>query len=94
MDFSKIEEMVQLEVAKCLRKENPILSIDTTLIGPGGVFDSILLIELCVALEDRSSELGFEFDWTSDSAMSRSRSVFTTVGSLAIEFHRQMEASS
>ncbi len=93
MDISKIEIMVQTEVAKCLRNETLTLTPDTTLIGPDGVFDSILLIELCVVLEDRSSELGFEFDWTSDSAMSRSRSVFTSVKSLALEFQRQMEES-
>ena len=36
--------------------------------------------------------MGFEFDWTSDAAMSRSRSMFRTAGSLAAEFFSQMEA--
>jgi hypothetical protein len=61
--------------------------------GEAGVIDSILLIELCVGLEDRSSELGFEFDWTSDAAMSRSRSMFSTVESLSQEFYNQLLAS-
>jgi hypothetical protein len=50
------------------------------------------LVELCLALEDFAEEKGFEFDWTSDQAMSRSRSMFRTAGSLAIEFKDQMDA--
>ena len=50
------------------------------------------LVELCLALEDKATEMGFEFDWTSDVAMSRSRSMFRTAGSLADEFFSQMEA--
>ena len=34
------------------------------------------LVELCLALEDKAVDLGFEFDWTSEAAMSRSRSLF------------------
>jgi hypothetical protein len=49
------------------------------------------LVELCLELEDKATELGFEFDWTSDSAMSKSRSMFRTAGSLAAEFIHQME---
>lgn len=79
-----------LEVSRALRNEKIQVSAGTTLMGDSGVLDSILLIELCVGLEDRSSELGFEFDWTSDSAMSRSRSMFASVTSLASEFHRQL----
>ena len=30
-------------------------------------------------------ELGFEFDWTSENAMSKSRGMFRTVGALAEE---------
>jgi len=50
------------------------------------------LVELCLELEDKAADIGFEFDWTSDSAMSRSRSMFRTAGSLAEEFVNQMEA--
>jgi hypothetical protein len=50
------------------------------------------LVELCLALEDMAVEIGFEFDWTSDAAMSRSRSMFRTAGSLVAEFIIQMEA--
>ena len=63
---------------------------DTPLIGDGSVMDSMKLVELCLKLEDFAEEKGFEFDWTSDQAMSRSRSMFRTAGSLASEFKDQM----
>jgi acyl carrier protein len=64
---------------------------ETPLLGAEGLLDSMKLVELCLALEDRAGELGFEFDWTSDAAMSRSRSMFRTAGALATEFIRQKE---
>ena len=65
---------------------------DTPLIGDGSVLDSMKLVELCLTLEDFAEEKGFEFDWTSDQAMSRSRSMFRTIGSLVSEFTNQMDA--
>ncbi len=65
---------------------------DTLLIGDGSVLDSMKLVELCLTLEDFAEEKGFEFDWTSAQAMSRSRSMFRTAGSLASEFTNQMDA--
>lgn len=65
---------------------------DTPLIGTHRLLDSMKLVELCLILEDKASELGFEFDWTSDSAMSTSRSMFRKAGSLAAEFINQMES--
>ena len=64
---------------------------NTPLIGDGSVLDSMKLVELCLTLEDFAEEKGFEFDWTSDQAMSRSRSMFRTIGSLASEFTNQMD---
>ena len=63
---------------------------NTPLIGDGCVLDSMKLVELCLALEDFAEMKGFEFDWTSDQAMSRSRSMFRTAGSLVSEFTVQM----
>ena len=65
---------------------------NTPLIGDGSVLDSMKLVELCLTLEDFAEEKGFEFDWTSDKAMSRSRSMLRTAGSLASEFTNQMDA--
>jgi hypothetical protein len=50
----------------------------------------LTLVELCLSLEDIAAELGFDFDWTSESAMSKSRSMFRTAGALANEFLSQM----
>lgn len=74
--------------------EDPSLDVadDTPLIGDGSLLDSMKLVELCLALEDKAADLGFEFDWTSAAAMSRSRSMFRTAGTLAAEFVQQMEA--
>ena len=74
-----------------LEDKSQALADDTPLIGGESLLDSMKLVELCLALEDKATDLGFEFDWTSDTAMSKSRSMFRTAGSLATEFTNQME---
>lgn len=61
------------------------------LIGGDSLLDSMKLVQVCVALEDAADEAGFEFDWTSEDAMSKSRSMFRNISSLAAEFARQSE---
>ncbi len=65
---------------------------DMQLIGGESLLDSMNLVQLCVELEDLADERGFEFDWTSENAMSKSRGMFRTVGALAEEFARQSVA--
>lgn len=77
------------EVRSVVKDESVALTADTVLIGDGRVLDSLALVELCLRLEDRAASMGFEFDWTSESAMSRTRSIFRTVGALQEEFSRQ-----
>jgi acyl carrier protein len=77
-------------IQNAIEDKNIQVTDDTTLIGDGGVLDSMKLVELCLALEDFAEEKGFEFDWTSDKAMSRSRSMFKTAGTLVSEFINQM----
>lgn len=74
-----------------LEDKSQIVTDDTPLIGGESLLDSMKLVELCLALEDKAPDLGFEFDWTSDAAMSNSRSMFRTAGSLATEFINQMD---
>ncbi|WP_372016032.1 hypothetical protein [Pseudoxanthomonas sp. 10H] len=69
------------------------VTADTALIGDGRILDSIKLVELCVELEDLAGENGFVFDWTSETAMSRSRSMFRSAGALAAEFSSQQAAA-
>ena len=68
------------------------ISEESALIGEDSILDSMKLVELCLSLEDMSADLGFDFDWTSDVAMSKSLSMFRTVDSLIMEFLHQMEA--
>ena len=62
---------------------------ETRLIGTKANIDSMQLVEICLALEDLSDEVGFEFDWSSENAMSQSSSMFRDVESLANEFFDQ-----
>ena len=70
----------------------PAITSETQLIGGGSLLDSMQLVEVCLALEDLSDEHGFEFDWASSAAMSKSKSMFRNVASLAEEFASQSEA--
>ena len=76
-----------------LEGKSQVVAEDTPLIGGESLLDSMKLVELCLALEDKAVDLGFDFDWTSDAAMSKSRSIFRTAGSLANEFINQMDTN-
>lgn len=75
-----------------LEDKSIVVTEELPLIGSDSVLDSMKLVELCLALEDKAAELGFDFDWTSDAAMSKSRSMFRTAGALVAEFVSQMES--
>jgi len=62
---------------------------DMQLIGGESLLDSLKLVEVCLALEDLADEYEFEFDWTSEAAMSKSRSMFRSVAALSEEFYNQ-----
>jgi len=84
-------EVFQL-VSQLIENKSFVVKADTPLIGEGSILDSMKLVELCLSLEDKASDMGFEFDWTYDAAMSRTRSMFRSAGSLASEFITQMES--
>ncbi len=92
MSLNTAKTEVFTAISELLEDKSIVVTDDMPLIGGDSVLDSMKLVELCLRLEDKAFELGFEFDWTSDTAMSRSRSMFRTAGSLAIEFIAQMEA--
>ena len=84
-----------IKIVKDLLNNNEIeITNETPLIGNGIALDSMKLVELCLALEDLASDKGFEFDWTSDSAMSRSRGMFRSVNALAEEFVNQSKVAA
>lgn len=92
MNFNTAKNEVFTAISALLEDKSIVVTEDLPLIGSDSVLDSMKLVELCLALEDKASDLGFEFDWTSDAAMSKSRSMFRTAGALAAEFLSQMES--
>ena len=85
LDFDMLRKVL-LEINK---ESSESLSPESKLIGPEKIIDSLGLVQLCVSLEDLSEEFGFNFDWTSEVAMSRSQSMFRTLQSLIDEFNFQ-----
>ena len=88
-----MKEIVLSHVIALVKDKSLIVTEETPLIGDSRVLDSLGLVELCLKLEDEASNMGFEFDWTSDQAMSRSRSMFRTISTLAVEFNSQFKSS-
>ena len=72
-----------------LKNKEIRIEASTVLIGGDGIIDSLGLVELCLRLEDAAIREGFEFDWTSENAMSQSRGIFRNIRSLTDEFSRQ-----
>lgn len=65
---------------------NVEITNEMQLIGGEALLDSMQLVEVCLALEDVADEYDFEFDWTSNATMSKSRSMFRNVAALVEEF--------
>jgi len=91
MIIEQAKEIV-ISAIKDALEENVEVKEDMQLIGGDSSLDSMKLVEVCLALEDLANEHGFEFDWTSEAAMSKSRSMFRNVAALAEEFANQSEA--
>jgi len=91
-DKNDLKQQIFDAIATLIEETDIKLHDDTPLIGNGRVLNSMKLIELCLSLEDIAETLNFEFDWTSDTALSKSRSMYRTAGSLVTEFLTQMEA--
>ena len=53
----------------------------------------MVLVQLCIAIEDIANKEGFNFDWTSEKAMSKLNSIFKSPKTLSKEFNRQKETS-
>ena len=81
------------EIAELVGDQSIIISDETPLLGDGSVLDSMKVVTLCIALEDIAADHDFDFDCTSDAAMSRSRSMFRTAGALVDEFLNQQKAA-
>ena len=87
----KVEDLIIL-INQILDK-NFDLEYSTPLIGGDSSIDSMNLVQICIALEDKSEEDGFEFDWQSEKAMSSINSIFKNPETLVNEYNRQMDLS-
>ena len=90
MNIEQAKEVVISTINDVLEGKTEV-SEEMELIGGDPLLDSMKLVEVCLALEDLADEHGFEFDWTSEAAMSKSRSMFRSVAALAEEFANQSE---
>ncbi len=89
----KIEQAkkIVISVITNLLDDKTLVNENMQLIGGDALLDSMKLVEVCLALEDLADEHGFEFDWTSEVAMSKSRSMFRSVEALAKEYADQSD---
>ena len=78
-----------LEVADQDR-EKITINAESSLVGANSLIDSMGLVQLCLALEEKGSDLGFDFDWTSEKAISSLNSIFKSPKTLSNEFNRQL----
>ena len=88
MNIEKAKEIVISVVKDTLEVKNEVTE-NMKLIEAESSLDSMKLPQVCLALEDIADEQGFEFDWTSEVAMSKSRSMFRNIKALAEEFASQ-----
>jgi hypothetical protein len=88
MNLDVIQVRVRQSVAESGEMAMEEVTLETELIGPNSAVKSRALVEVLLDLEEFAEEsLGAEFDWTSDAAMSQSRSIFRTIGTLAGHLH-------
>ena len=82
--YAEVESFIRAELASLTGADESAVSSETVLIGQNRVLDSADLVVLLLSIEDFvKEELGVDWDWTSDSAMSEARSVLRNVGALA-----------
>ena len=90
VNIEQAKKIVIKAISEVLKGKKKI-SEDMQLIGGESLLDSMKLVEVCLLLEDLADEHGFEFDWTSETTMSKSRSMFRSITNLAEEFANQSE---
>lgn len=89
MNIEDSKKIVSASIIKVINNKKIKISDDMRLIGSESPLDSMKLVEICLSLEDKAEELGFEFIWTSNSTMSKSNSIFKSLISLSEEFLKQ-----
>ncbi len=82
-------EKIVIETLINLGISSEDVNISSNLIGENRIVDSFGLVEFCVSLEENLKNSKIKFDWTSDTAMSKSNSMFKDVRSLCEEINFQ-----
>tara|TARA_B100000524_G_scaffold236962_1_gene126221 strand:+ start:377 stop:667 length:291 start_codon:yes stop_codon:yes gene_type:complete len=85
-DVIKILKEISVMNDNSLTKMNE----DSLILNDDNNLDSMAIVQLCIALEDKSKSFGFDFDWTSEKAMSSMNSIFKTPRSISNEFNKQL----
>jgi len=86
-DVIKILEEISEMNNNYIKKMNE----DSLILNGDNNLDSMAIVQLCIALEDKSNSFGFDFDWTSEKAMSSMNSIFKTPKSISTEFNNQLK---
>ena len=83
-------EIIKIIKDICLKNGNEIsLQEDSPILNGDISIDSMVLMELCMELEDKSEEFGFNFNWTSDQDIA-TNNIFKNPKSISDEFNRQL----
>jgi len=85
-----IDEIKKI-IVSLVENDDLELNAETPLIGDSSPLDSMNIVNLCLQLEEISEEKGFQFDWSGET-MSKSKSMFKSIGDLAEEFERQQSS--
>jgi|TARA_A100001015_G_C15034910_1_gene735554 acyl carrier protein len=83
-----VNETIINIIKELVEDDTIIIDENTPLIGENSLLDSMNIVNLCIRLEDIANDQNFNFDWSGET-MSKSKSMFRTVGSLAEEFLKQ-----
>ena len=88
MHSEEIENKIFKMLLDLLEDKSIKIDKDTSLIGEGSLLDSMKLVELCLLLEDKALDIGFEFDWTSEEALSKSQKYWDTIDEQLYNKHK------
>lgn len=78
-----------IQIINAITNEDVDINPQSPLVGGSSLIDSMALVQICLALEEKSQSEGFSFDWTSEKAMSSLNSIFKTPETLVEEYNRQ-----
>tara|TARA_Y100001978_G_C23465605_1_gene324460 strand:- start:382 stop:651 length:270 start_codon:yes stop_codon:yes gene_type:complete len=84
----EVENLIEI-IEEIVDGEGIEIDENSPLIGGNSSIDSMNLVQICLALEEKSTEDNFIFDWTSEKAMSTLSSIFRDPTSLTEEYNRQ-----